>query len=130
MPKQCGGYRVIGLRWIGIMVYRPPTLKTGSEIRMAGLWVTPPLFWEGNASRIGPMKRDRVLRSAKGGTNDPSERCSNGCCHFIDGKLVTEEEYEEAIVRHPGHYPGIKPGQRNAILEAVIACRSGVKPAV
>jgi len=58
------------------------------------------------------------------------ERCRNGCCHFVDGRQVTEAEYEEAIVRHPGHYPGIKPGQRNAILETVIACRSGVRPAV
>jgi hypothetical protein len=58
------------------------------------------------------------------------EHCSNGCCHFVDGKAVTKEEYEKAIVSHPGHYPGIKPGQRNAILETLIACRSGVKPAV
>ena len=58
------------------------------------------------------------------------EYCGNGCCHFVDGKPVTKKEYEEAIVRHPGHYAGIKPGQRNAILETVIACRSGIKPAV
>lgn len=58
------------------------------------------------------------------------ERCSNGCCHFVDGKAVTKEEYHNAIVRHPGHYPGLKPGQRNAILETIIACRSVKKPAV
>ena len=58
------------------------------------------------------------------------ERCSNGCCYFVDGKAATRDEYEKAIVRHPGHYPGIKPGQRNAILETVIACRNAAKPAI
>jgi hypothetical protein len=58
------------------------------------------------------------------------ERCSNGCCYFVDGTAATKEEYEAAIVRHPGLYPRIKPKQRNAILETVIACRSAVKPAV
>jgi hypothetical protein len=52
------------------------------------------------------------------------ERCGNGCCYFVDGKAVTKEEYEEAIKRHPGSYPAIREGQRNAMLEGVIACRA------
>jgi hypothetical protein len=58
------------------------------------------------------------------------ERCGNGCCYFVDGKAVTKEEYEEAIKCHPGSYPAIRPGGRNAMLEGVIACRNAVKPAV
>jgi hypothetical protein len=58
------------------------------------------------------------------------ERCGNGCCYFVDGKVVTKEEYAEAIKRHPGSYPAIRLGGRNAMLEAVIACRTAVKPAV
>ncbi len=51
------------------------------------------------------------------------ERCSNGCCHSVGGKEVTKAEYEEAKRRHPGVYPAIKPGHRNANLETVISCR-------
>src|ERR1700677_222929 len=54
------------------------------------------------------------------------ERCSNDCCHFVDGKTVTKAEYAAAIARHPGNYPGVKPGQRNAVLETVIACRRSI----
>jgi hypothetical protein len=58
------------------------------------------------------------------------ECCNSGCCYFADGKAVTATEYEEAKARHPGHYPGTGQGQRNATHETVIACRSGVRPAV
>ncbi|HEU5402819.1 MAG TPA: hypothetical protein VFU86_15780 [Terriglobales bacterium] len=51
------------------------------------------------------------------------EQCVNGCCLFVDGMPVSVREYEEAIRRHPGHYPGVKQGQRNAVLETIIACR-------
>ena len=51
------------------------------------------------------------------------ERCNNGCCHLVEGKEVSKEEYEEAKRRQPGDYPAIKPGHRNAVLETIIACR-------
>jgi hypothetical protein len=54
------------------------------------------------------------------------EHCANGCCQIVDGKIVTSTEYEQAKARHPGNYPGIGPGQRNAIVEHKIACR-GIK---
>jgi hypothetical protein len=50
------------------------------------------------------------------------ERCRKQCCFFVDGKAVTETEYQKAKQRHPGSYPAIG-GQRNAILETIIACR-------
>jgi hypothetical protein len=58
------------------------------------------------------------------------EYCGNGCCHFVDGRAVTEEEYKQAVAGHPGSYPGLGPGQRNAIVEHKIACRNVNTPAV
>ena len=57
------------------------------------------------------------------------EYCANGCCHLVDGKVVTREEYGTAVARHPGSYAGLQPGQRNAIVEHQIACR-GIKWAI
>ena len=54
------------------------------------------------------------------------EYCGNGCCHLVDGKIVTKEEYKQAQARHAGSYPGLGSGQRNAIVEHQIACR-GIK---
>jgi hypothetical protein len=51
------------------------------------------------------------------------EYCGDGCCRFVDGKAVTKEEYKQAKARHPGSYPGVGPGHRNAIVEHQIACR-------
>jgi len=28
------------------------------------------------------------------------QHCVNGCCFFIDGKLVTQQEYEAALQQH------------------------------
>jgi hypothetical protein len=28
------------------------------------------------------------------------QHCVNGCCFFIDGKLVTQPEYESALQQH------------------------------
>ncbi len=54
------------------------------------------------------------------------EYCGNECCHFVDGKRVTKKEYTEAIARHPGNYPGVKTGQRNAKLQSVVECRKSI----
>lgn len=54
---------------------------------------------------------------------DKLEHCTNRCCLFINGKPASEAEYEEAKKRHPGSYPGVEPGGRNAVLETMIACR-------
>lgn len=54
-------------------------------------------------------------------------QCQNGCCHFIDGKPARREEYEEAKKRHPGAYPGVPPGHRNAIWYGIIACQKNPK---
>jgi hypothetical protein len=58
------------------------------------------------------------------------QSCANGCCRLVDGKQVSEAEYQQAKMRHPGNYVGVAPGQRNAIVEHRIACRSAVKTAV
>jgi hypothetical protein len=51
------------------------------------------------------------------------ESCANGCCHLVDGQIVTTAEYKAAVAAHPGSYPGLAPGQRNAIVEHQIACK-------
>lgn len=57
------------------------------------------------------------------------ERCANGCCLLVDGKIVTRAEYEAAVKRHPGSYAGLQARQRNAIVEHQIACR-GIRWAI
>jgi hypothetical protein len=57
---------------------------------------------------------------------DKLERCSNGCCLYVNGTAVTKENYEQAIARHPGSYAGVGSGQRNAILETIVTCRSAL----
>jgi hypothetical protein len=51
------------------------------------------------------------------------KRCLAGCCRFINDEPVSEQEYEGALRRHPGNYPGIGQGKRNAVAETCIACR-------
>lgn len=53
---------------------------------------------------------------------DRLERCHNGCCFYVNGTAVTKEDYEQAIARHPGNYPGLGNGQRNAIVETTVGC--------
>ena len=57
------------------------------------------------------------------------EYCANGCCHLVDGEAVTREKYKAAVASHPGSYAGLRPGQRNAIVEHQIACR-GIRWAI
>jgi len=49
-------------------------------------------------------------------------RCFKGCCRFIDGLPVTAADYDEAVKRHPGSYPAIRAGERNAIVEGYFNC--------
>lgn len=51
------------------------------------------------------------------------EHCLNGCCWFVDGTPVTEREYAAALRDHPGSYPAVQPFGRNAVSEAIVACR-------
>lgn len=57
------------------------------------------------------------------------EYCANGCCRFVDGKVVTREQYKAAVTRHPGNYAGVGAGHRNAIVEHQVACR-GIRWAI
>jgi hypothetical protein len=56
---------------------------------------------------------------------DRLERCQNGCCFYVNGKAVTKR-VPASDSTSSEQLPRSRQGQRNAILETIIGCRSAL----